>query len=154
MYKGSLFLIIVAMSAAIGMISIGAKNGDTTPPMYVWVGCDGNAVTRTEVGKIVMTRIAKNTTNCNGPKSTSVSGSNEIIDTGAISETTSQSLDMFEDEVIENTPKKSDKILLDLSQKDIVNYRVELIKQEQIRYANAIRSVRIRQGKSLESNTK
>jgi hypothetical protein len=35
-----------------------------------------------------------------------------------------------------------------------VNYRVEKIKEEQIKYANAIRSVRIRQGKSLESNTK
>lgn len=35
-----------------------------------------------------------------------------------------------------------------------MNYRVALIKQEQIQYANAIRSLRIRQGKSLESNTK
>ncbi len=41
-------------------------------------------------------------------------------------------------------PKKAT-IILDLAQKDIVNYRVEKIKQEQIRYANAIRSVRIRQ---------
>ena len=59
---------------------------------------------------------------------------------------------MFQDD-IESMPKKAT-IILDLAQKDIVNYRVEKIKQEQIRYANAIRSIRIRQGKSLESNTK
>ncbi len=66
----------------------------------------------------------------------------------------SESDDKFVEEDLEDAPNKSNKILLDLSQKDIVNYRIELIKQEQIRYANAIRSLRIRQGKSLESNTK
>lgn len=127
MYKSSIFLIVIIMGAVAGMISFAAKNNDAIP-MHVWMGCDGNAVTRTEVGKIVITHIAKNTKNCNGPKSVSINNET-IIDAGAISQNTSGSLNMFDDEVISGTPKKSDKILLDLSQKDIVNYRVALIKQ-------------------------
>ncbi len=111
--------------------------------MYAWVGCDGNAVTRTEVGKIVITKIAKNTKNCNGPKSVSNSETDMNIGNDSVSEDGSASLNMFQDD-IGGMPKKAT-IILDLAQKDIVNYRVEKIKQEQIRYANAIRSVRIRQ---------
>lgn len=147
MYKRSLFLFGILMSIVIGMVSIVAKSGDNNPPVYAWIGCDGTAVTRTEVGKIVMTRIAKNMTNCNGPKNSTIASS----ETDSTSVNTENSLNMFEDK---NAPKNPNKIILDLSQKDIVNHRVALIKQEQIRYANAIRSVRIRQGKSLESNTK
>jgi hypothetical protein len=70
MYKRSLFLFGILLSVVIGMMSLGAQSSEKTPPVYVWVGCDGNAVTRTEVGKIVITPIAKNTKNCNGPKNT------------------------------------------------------------------------------------
>jgi hypothetical protein len=49
--------------------------------------------------------------------------------------------------------KKSPKILLDLAQKDIVGYRTALLRAEQIRYANAIRSVRIRYSRSKASDT-
>lgn len=124
--------------------------------MYAWVGCDGTAVTRTEVGKIEITKIAKNLPNCNGANNT------------PIATTKSSSLNMFEDassdeEVVSHSgavstgmvvpQKKERKILLDLAQKDIVNYRVELVKQKKIRYANPVRSVRIREGKSIESDT-
>jgi hypothetical protein len=50
------------------------------------------------------------------------------------------------------TPKKSP-ILLDLSQRDMLNYRIEMIREQQIRYANAIRSLRVRSGKSMQSDT-
>lgn len=152
MYKSSLVLFGIIIVGIVGIFTLSAKNQNTVP-VYVWMGCDGNAVTRTEVGKIVITHIAKNTKNCNGPKSV-LGNTGNTIDTDAITEDTTGSLNMFNDDLVSDIPKKSDKILLDLSQKDIVNYRVELIKQEQIRYANAIRSLRIRQGKSLESNTK
>ena len=147
MYKCSLFLFGIILSIAIGMISLGATSGNNNPPVYAWIGCDGTAVTRTEAGKIVMTHIAKNMTNCNGPKSTTVG-------TTTTGSTDPRSLNMFGDTTAEDRPRVTNKIILDLSQKDIVNYRVEQIKQEQIRYANAIRSVRIRSGKSLESDTK
>ena len=152
MYKRSLFLFWLVASIFLGIYSLRAENSNDTPPMYAWVGCDGNAVTRTEVGKIVITKIAKNTKNCNGPKSVSNSETDMNIGNDSVSEDGSASLNMFQDD-IGGMPKKAT-IILDLAQKDIVNYRVEKIKQEQIRYANAIRSVRIRQWKSLESNTK
>ena len=86
------------MGAVAGMISFAAKNNDAIP-MHVWMGCDGNAVTRTEVGKIVITHIAKNTKNCNGPKSGSIE--NDIsVDTGTISSNTTGSLNMFDDGVV------------------------------------------------------
>lgn len=59
----------------------------------------------------------------------------------------------YRESIIPNKKIVTNKILLDLSQKDIVNYRVKMIQEEQIRYANAIRSLRIRSGKSLEANT-
>jgi len=43
--------------------------------------------------------------------------------------------------------------LFDLAQIDIVSYRIELMKARQIRYANALRSVRMREQASKNSNT-
>ena len=88
MYKSSIFLIVIIMGAVAGMISFAAKNNDAIP-MHVWMGCDGNEVTRTEVGKIVITHIAKN------------SIENDIsVDTGTISSNTTGSLNMFDDGVV------------------------------------------------------
>lgn len=125
------------------MFTMKAVDTDTTVPVYAWIGCDGNAVTRTEVGKIEITPVAKNLPNCKWPKveDTIVLATTENTNTSTTGATTSKK-------------KVTGKILLDLSQKDIVNYRVEKIKEEQIKYANAIRSVRIREGKSIESKTK
>ncbi len=151
MYIRSLIVFILIVSSAIGVFSIRAATDEQKIPVFAWIGCDGNAVTRTDVGKIVMTKIAKNLPNCTGPKSRidaissssveplkTTSGSNNRISTGS---------------VIPKKKKVMNKILLDLSQKDIVNYRVAKIKEEQIRYTNAIRSLRIRSWKSLEANT-
>ncbi len=136
------------VSIIVGMVSLSATPGTNNPPVYAWIGCDGTAVTRTEAGKIVMTPITKNMTNCNGPKSL-VTVAPDSATTGSIS----GSLNMFDDSLAVSGPKTTHKIILDLAQKDIVNYRVEQIKQEQIRYANAIRSVRIRSGKSMDAHT-
>lgn len=43
--------------------------------------------------------------------------------------------------------------LLDLAQTDIVTYRTELMKQRQIKYANALRSLRMRHAASMQSHT-
>lgn len=122
-------------------------------PMYAWIGCDGTAVTRTGVGKIVITHIAPNLPNCNGAKNAPIVTSTGSHDTPvSLNNNTTNSGSNIDEDAI-TISKKSNVILLDLAQKDIVNYRVELIRQKQIRYANAIRSVRIRQGRSLESHT-
>ena len=147
MYKSSLIVFGIFTSVVIGVVGLRAIDANDAPPVYAWMGCDGNAVTRTEAGKIVMTKIAKNLPNCNWPKvenTTESVSDTESTPTEVATSTGTQS----------KKNKKSDKILLDLSQKDIVNYRVAKIRDEQIRYANAIRSVRIREGKSLEARTK
>ncbi len=60
-------------------------------------------------------------------------------------------LNMFADGT--ESTKKAPKILLDLAQKDIVGYRTALLRAQQIRYANAIRSVRVRAAQSKASET-
>lgn len=108
-----------------------------------------------------MTKIAPNTPNCNGPKSTNTgaSVSDAVADTGPAVDTVSDtgavrpSLNMFDDSGTPDATPKKKPILLDLSQTDTVNYRIEMIRQQQIRYANAIRSLRVRSGKSMQSDT-
>lgn len=152
MYIRFLVLFSIFTGVAFGIYSIQAATETNKIPMYAWVGCDGTAVTRTEVGKIEITQITKNLPNCNGANNTPANTDK------------SSSLNMFDDVPtiltgsVDSTgtiikPKRERKILLDLAQKDIVNYRVEMIRQQQIRYANAIRSVRIREGKSIETHT-
>lgn len=153
MYIRLLVLFSIFTGVAFGIYSIQAATDTNKIPMYAWVGCDGTAVTRTQVGKIEITQIAKNLPNCNGANNTPIAG------------VKSSSLNMFDDVTVSltgsvnnatgtiNKPKRERKILLDLAQKDIVNYRVAKIKEQQIQYANAIRSVRIREGKSIESDT-
>ena len=65
MYKSSLIVFGIFTSVVIGVAGLRAIDANDTPPVYAWMGCDGNAVTRTEAGKIVMTKIAKNLPNCN-----------------------------------------------------------------------------------------
>jgi hypothetical protein len=43
--------------------------------------------------------------------------------------------------------------LLDLAQTDIVMYRTELMREQQIKYANALRSLRMRHAASMKSKT-
>jgi hypothetical protein len=98
-----------------------------------------------------MTQIAPNMPNCNGPKS--VNTGSVIVDTVANRRVVTSSLNMFDDTGTTDAIPKTRTILLDLSQADIVNYRIEMIRQQQIRYANAIRSLRVRSGKSTQSDT-
>jgi hypothetical protein len=65
MYRYSLVFVALVVSVTLGVFSLQAIDANDAPPVYVWIGCDGTAVTRTEVGKIVMTPIAKNLPNCN-----------------------------------------------------------------------------------------
>lgn len=152
MYIRSLVLIILTICSINGVFRAIGITESVHMPMYAWIGCDGTAVTRTEVGKIVLTKIKKNLPDCKGPKSpvngTSASTTGVLPKSNVIETNTS-----YTGAIIPKKKIVTDKILLDLSQKDIVNYRVKMIQDEQIRYANAIRSLRIRSGKSLEVNT-
>ncbi len=138
-------LVAVSLCGIFGYTLLGLSVEN--PILSVWVSCEWTVVTRTNVGKLEISHVRPNTPDCRGPK---VDVSREIefevkeAEKIAILWTTEEESDI--------TVKKP-WILLDLKQADIVAYRLEHMKQNQIRYANAIRSVRMRNAKSKESRT-
>jgi hypothetical protein len=104
-------------------------------PVYTNMQCGQPIVARTAVGQLEMITTSPTATGC-------------TTDTMTSSHT---GLDMFADGA--DSTKKAPKILLDLAQKDIVGYRTAILRAEQIRYANAIRSVRVRASQSKASET-
>jgi hypothetical protein len=102
-------------------------------PIYTNMQCGQPIAARTAVGQLEM--ITPTASGCIGPMAT-------------ISRVW---LNMFADD--SSGTKKTSKILLDLAQKDIVGYRTALLRAQQIRYANAIRSVRVRAAQSKTSET-
>jgi hypothetical protein len=104
-------------------------------PIYTNIQCGQPIAARTAVGQLKM--IAPTASGCIGTMAT----------------VSRVWLNMFADDTDVNGAKKTPKILLDLAQKDIVWYRTALLKAEQVRYANAIRSVRVRMAPSKTSET-
>jgi hypothetical protein len=130
--------------------------------LVVWVSCDGTVVLRTTAWKLEVSQIEKNNPNCLGPKvaddgkfvstsvSTQVSAQTWITTPSSTGVTTTPS-GVISDKK-EYTPQSSGP-LLDLASSDIVTYRIESMKEKQIRYADVVRSVRMRQEKSKQSKT-
>ena len=157
MYNRTLVSLFFLLGMTLSIVSLKAENSNNQPPVYAWIGCDGMAVVRTEVGKIVMSHITPNLPNCNGPKNISINTLDtntgtlvQPINTESIRTGLTASGDT---NIVDTMTKKSATILLDLSQREILNYRIAMIRQQQIQYANAIRSLRVRSGKSMQSNT-
>lgn len=128
------------------------------PIVDVWVSCEWTVVTRTSVGKLEVSRTDPNSPGCRGPK---VDVPPLHSDSVTQTEQEDQENMWLEFEEMNDFMTEQDTrepvegvILLDLAQTDIVNYRLERMRQNQIRYANAIRSVRMRQAASKESKTK
>ena len=141
--KTSLFLgLVLACSFAIFNLS-----ADTNRVVSVWKGCDGTVVSRTDVGVLTMTKTEKNLPGCTGPR-----GSESTSPTGTftgVATTTGSSLTG----VTRKPYDASQGPLLDLAQKDIVNYRIEMLKKQQIQYANALYSLRMREKQTKQSKT-
>jgi hypothetical protein len=141
---------------------------DTPDAVSAWRGCDGTVVLRTTAGKLEVTKQAQNLPDCIGPKSaespvvqlasstpveTKDDASADVI---AESETSSDKGDAIMLVMSASGKTKFDAStgpLLDLTSSDIVNYRKAQLRQEQIRYANALRSVRMRQKATKQSKT-
>lgn len=104
-------------------------------PIYTNIQCGQPIAARTAVGQLEMIATTTTASGCVGTTTTAPH----------------MWLDMFADGADSTT--KTSKILLDLAQKDIVGYRTALLRAEQIRYANAIRSVRVRAAQSKTSET-
>ncbi len=135
---------------------------------YAWVGCDGTVVSRTDVGRIQVFSTARNLAGCQGPKwidpalvvpapimtGSTATGSTATGTTSTSVTATGVTLSGFTmGEWSETEPPVIDAPLLDLAQTDIVAYRIELMRAQQIRYANALRSVRMRNAATKKSKT-
>ena len=146
--------------------------------MSVWVSCDGTVVSRTSVGKLELSRTDINTVGCLGKKvegvtpvtqsAQSSTGETTAIEDEVATPVIENTVTNIRPDEIEGTGANQvrvvyqavelkygprDTTLLDLSQTDTVRYRLERMRQNQIRYANAIRSVRMRQAQNKKSQT-
>ena len=155
---------ILVVLSAVGLLGgIGKLLADEMT--YVWLSCNGTVVSRTSVGKLEVLTTDKNLPGCLGPKwensdqkdSTTTSyfsNASGTIDAEVHNSDTILSDDSEnEDESRELRNLNMGEPLLDLAQKDIVAYRTELMKQQQIRYTNALRSLRMRHAASMQSKT-
>lgn len=143
---------VLSIALVVGT-SVGVEMfADTFDAVSVWRGCDGTVVVRSTVGKLEITKQAPNLPDCVGPKVTEiVSAPQETVEQAewVTSTGTQEEKKWFAKKEFhpENGP------LLDLAQTDIVKYRREQMRQDQIRYANAIRSVRMRAKTTKKSDT-
>jgi hypothetical protein len=149
------FRILIVIVSFVSVFSI--RQLVATEMTYAWVGCDGTVVSRTDVGRIQVFSTERNLAGCQGPKwSDPTLVVPAPIMTGSIA-TGSTATSMTSTGVIAPEPTLSgytiDTPLLDLAQTDIVAYRIELMKAQQIRYANALRSVRMRNAATKQSKT-
>ncbi len=122
----------------------------------VWVSCEWTVVSRTSVGTLELSRVEPNSPDCRGPRA-NVAPVDIVEQTNAEDDWITLE-DLGQEEVETDTALQNQGpvewiILLDLAQTDIVNYRLERMRQNQIRYANAIRSVRMRQAATKASET-
>ncbi len=156
------FRILIVIVSLVSVFSI--RQLLATEMTYAWVGCDGTVVSRTDVGRIEVFYTDHNLAGCQGPKwidptlvvptPVIMTGSTAtgITSTGATF--TGSTLSGFTmDQWTDGEVQSVDAPLFDLAQTDIVAYRTELMRAQQIRYANALRSVRMRHAASMQSKT-
>lgn len=155
-------LIVLSILASLGLA--GKLLADEMT--FAWLGCDGSVVSRTGVGKLEVFTTEKNLPGCLGPKwidPTAVNEPTATVSTGVVAPTDVTSTgttltgvtveDMLPTEEYTGYDPEVDGPLFDLAQTDIVAYRTELMKQQQIKYANAVRSLRMRHAASMQSKT-
>ena len=136
----------IIVTSIVGALSFGfLSNSASNTIVDVWRSCEGTVVTRTDVGRIELSRIEPNSPGCRGPRYEGVRIMEEVIGDETNYPDTEEDTGL----IIGNGPRGE--ILFDLAQTDIVNYRLERMRQNQIRYANAIRSVRLRNKASMQS---
>jgi hypothetical protein len=150
------FRILIVIISFVSVFSV--RQLLATEMTYAWVGCDGTVVSRTDVGRIQVFYTDHNLAGCQGPKwvdptlvvATPVimtgSTATGMISTGSTSTGVTSPESTSSGYVI-------DAPLLDLAQTDIVAYRIELMRAQQIQYANALRSVRMRNAATKKSKT-
>jgi hypothetical protein len=161
------FRILIVIVSFVSVFSI--RQMLATEMTYAWVGCDGTVVSRTDVGRIEVFYTERNLAGCQGPKWVDptlvvvapaiMTGSTAtgVISTGTTSTSvtfTGSTLSGFTmDQWIDVGDQPISAPIFDLAQTDIVAYRIELMRAQQIQYANALRSVRMRNAATKKSKT-
>lgn len=138
---------------------------------FAWLGCDGTIVSRIGVGKLQVLYTDKNLSGCLGPKwvdpaiiilpvPTEVATGSIDTNTGSTATWATATWEVILDtltgsHIMTGTTYDPaiDGPLFDLAQTDIVGYRLALMRARQIRYANALRSVRMRNAANMQSKT-
>jgi len=134
---------------------------------FAWIGCDGTVVSRTDVGRLEVFYTEKNFPGWLGPKWVDpaivvepavVVSTGALVNTGTTLTGTTATGETTQEEILTGIvltgyDPEIDGPLFDLAQTDIVAYRIELMKARQIRYTNALRSVRMREQATKNSDT-
>ncbi len=128
-------LVFLALGAALFIAQTHAAPGSLT---YAQLNCDGSAVVRTQVGKLEVITVEKNLPGCLGGKAVAVKMTPTKSSTGK----TEVKHDTVKIKKRYDAVKKGP--LLDITSKQIGKYRINLMKEQGIKYANPIRSVRMR----------
>jgi hypothetical protein len=126
-------------------------SADTNRVVSVWKGCDGTVVERSNVGELKVTHTEKNLPGCNGPRFVPTI-STPSASTGNTSPATGSTVNTGSTRTPTYNPETSGP-LLDITQADIVNHRIEKMRADQIRYANALYSLRMRAQATKKSET-
>lgn len=157
-------LVLACIATSLGMYTSQVQASS----MVAWVGCDGTVVSRTDAGKLEISYTDINTLGCTGPRAqesiqTQVTVASSDVSTPVNTLPASSTLETssgvsVQDDILTQTQvepsyNSENGPLLDLAQKDIVNYRLEEMKKNRIKYINAVRSVRMRLQKTKESMT-
>lgn len=138
MLRRSLFVFLAVASSLISLDAFAAPGSSMT---IAQVNCNGTAVVRSTVGQIEVIAVDKNIPGCIGTAGTTDATA------AAMTATLSGSVKKPAYDVAKNGP------LLDLTSEQIGEYRIEQMKQQGIKYANPVRSVRAHKAASKSSTT-
>lgn len=138
MLRRSLFVFLATAASLLSLDAFAAPGSSMT---IAQVNCDGTAVVRSAVGQIEVITVDQNIPGCIGTAGTTDATAAAMART--LSGTTKKPVYDAE----KNGP------LLDLTSKQIGEYRINEMRKQGIKYANPVRSVRVHQATSKTSTT-
>lgn len=134
---------------------------------YAQVSCSGEAIIRTTVGQFEKVQVERNLPGCIGSETTTT----QTVTQPAVVDYTTPLTTTSHETIVTPTPvtttstptqtiiptsyttRESTGVLLDLTSADIGNYRTDELKDQGVRYANPVYSVRMREQASAASDT-
>lgn len=151
-------LVSVLVSASLFSLDAFAAPGRSVT--IAQINCNGTAVVRTEVGKLEVITISPNMDGCVGPRATTESsvvvtstGTQSISPAPVVETPSSGSATGSTTDTQKPKFDRANGPLLDLTSKEVGEYKIAKMKEQGIRYANPVRSVRVRQAATKNSTT-